>query len=327
MKNNTFMEIAQALKQGEVFLIFPHVVMDADALGSAGALALALRSLGKKADVIIEDDVPKYIKFLDENVCVHVDEIGEDYKCDVAICVDCNSKDRFPKRENIFNRANIKVCIDHHMTADVFYDYNYIDPQIGATAELIYELIKALEVEMTEDIAKRIFAGITSDTGNFQYSNTTKSAHITVAELYDICDSFNDVSNALYENVSFAQLKLQSKILDSVKIFADGQGIIAYIYQKDLEECGADMDETGGIITRMRKVEGVEVAVLLKEKDDGTIKVSLRAKTYMDVANVCQKFGGGGHIKAAGFTTDKPMNEIYNIIIKEIESAIDEANK
>ena len=321
MNNNTFEEIANVIDKGEVFLIFPHISVDGDSLGSSTALCLALRKIGKKAHIVLEDKIAQNLKFLDDGLTISYDDVNFDF--DISICVDCSEKSRFPKRVELFDKAKTTICIDHHKTAESFCDYSYIDPDSAATAELIYLLIKTMGIQVDEAIAKRIFAGITTDTGNFQYSNTTKKTHKIVSELYDICDGFNDVSIAIYENDSFERLALQSEILSSAELFANGKAIVAKVTQEMLEKCNANMDDSEGTVGRLRAIAGVEIAVIAKENKDGTIKVSMRAKTYGDVASICVKFGGGGHVKAAGFTSKEPINKVIEIIKKEVENSFE----
>ncbi len=319
--NNTFEEIAKVIENGEVFLIFPHIVVDGDALGSSTALCEALRLKGKKAYVVLEDEIGTNLKFLDDGYCINFEDADFDH--DISICVDCSEKSRFPKRVDLFDKAKTTICIDHHKTAEPFCQYYYVDPNSAATAELIYLLIKAMGVSLTEKIAKRIYTGITTDTGNFQYSNTTKRTHQIVSELYDVCDSFNDISVEIYENDSFEKLALQSEILGNAELFADGRAIVAYVTQDMLKKCGATMEDSEGTVSRLRSIRGVEIAVLLKEKEDNQIKASMRAKTYGDVASICVKYGGGGHIKAAGFTSDEPLEKVIENIKKDVEQSFE----
>lgn len=320
MKNSTFESISKAVNKGEVFYIFPHIVMDGDALGSATALCRGLRQLGKKAYIVKEDGIAKNISFLAKDFCIDVEDAKPIH--DVSICVDCSEKSRFPKRAGLFDKGQVSICIDHHKTAEYFCDYNYIDADAAATAELVYKLLLAMGVTITEEIAKSIFTGITTDTGNFQYSNTTGESHKIVAALYDICDDFNDVSIQLYENDSFERLELQSKILGTAKRFIDDKLIIANVTQDMLRQCNAVMDDSEGSVSKLRAIEGVEIAVLLRENADGTVKASMRAKTTTDVATICQKFGGGGHVKAAGFTVTMSLDEITELIKKEVEKSL-----
>lgn len=325
MKNNTFDEIAKVFKNGELFYIFPHIVMDGDALGSGSALCHTLRKIGKKAYIVIEDSIAKNIRFLDREFCIDYKELADRYEKEkyIGICVDCSEVSRFPKRKDIFLNADTTVCIDHHKTANVFCDFNYIDANAGATAELIFGIIKTMGVELDKVTADSIFAGITTDTGNFQYSNTTKNTHKIACELYEIKDNFNDVSIKLYENESFNKLSLQSDIFASAELFADNRAIVALVTQKMLNDNNAQMDDSEGSVSKLRGIENIEVAILIRENEDGTAKASLRAKNEVDVAKICQKFGGGGHTKAAGFTMEGSPEYVKNIIIEEVSKSFE----
>ena len=323
MKNNTFREIADVLTAGEIILIFPHIVMDGDAIGSGGALCQALRDMGKTAYVITEDELAANLKFIDEGYTLDyqqaTDLIDKEY---ISVCVDCSETKRFPKREEIFNGGKVKVCIDHHKTAAPICDYNYVDPDAAATCELIYVLLKEMGVKFTPTIADCIYTGIATDTGNFQYSNTTKKTHEIVASLYDIKDGFNDVSLEIYENESFEKLALQGEILQTATSFADGKGLIAWVTQKMLKDCNATMNDSEGTVSKLRSIGNVEVAVLLRENSDGTVKASLRSKKYFDVAELCQEYGGGGHTRAAGFTVDGTVLQVKDEIIEKVSKKI-----
>ena len=324
MRNDSFENIAKVLKKGKSCLIFTHIVMDGDAIGSAAALCLAMRNEGIDAYVVTEDELAKNLSFLGKDLCIDVAEAEKMFSDghDISVCVDCSEESRFPKRAALFNNGAVKVCIDHHKTADAICDYNYVDPEAGATAQLIYKLIKAMGTEIDKDMAVRIYAGIATDTGNFQYSNTTKETHQIVSELYDICDSFHEVSVEIYENEPFAKLKLQSEIFDGAELFAGGKAVIASVTQDMLKRCGAVMDDSEGTVSRLRALENVEVAALLRENEDGSIKASLRAKTYADVSELCASHGGGGHAKAAGFTEYGNPEKIRETLKKEIEEKI-----
>ena len=159
MRNDSFENIAKVLKKGKSCLIFTHIVMDGDAIGSAAALCLAMRKEGIDAYVVTEDELAKNLSFLGKNLCIDVAEAEKMFSDghDISVCVDCSEESRFPKRAALFNNGAVKVCIDHHKTADAICDYNYVDPEAGATAQLIYKLIKAMgtEIDKRENLRKR----------------------------------------------------------------------------------------------------------------------------------------------------------------------------
>lgn len=337
MENNSFDEIAKKLMESESVLIYPHVNMDGDALGSAAAVCHGLRSLGKQCYVLIEDEIPRNLTFLDKGYCT------ADQNCilqpDVSFCLDCGDVSRFLKRKDKFAQGKVTICIDHHRTTHPFCDFNYIDPEAAATGELIYQLLLALGTPCDQETANALFAAISTDTGNFQYSNTTKESHRIVADLYDWGLMANQVSREIYDNVRLQRLMLHTRALQTLELLAGGQAAVAWVDGRMLLETGAGMDESEGIVDQLRSIEGVEIAVFVKSdwpmddfakaQDDNVpwkdlpnkTKVSLRAKSWGDVAVIAEKLGGGGHSKAAGCTLNMPLSEALPLIKKEVEDA------
>ena len=320
MKNNTFKEIAEVLLGAGKVLIYPHINPDGDAIGSAAAICRTLRNLGKTAYILIEDEVPDNLKFLDKGYTTFDHKITEDV--DVSLCVDCGDFSRLPAREEKFREGKVTVCIDHHGTTENFCDYNYVDPQAAATGELIYALIKEMGIVPDVETGEAIFAAITTDTGNFQYSNTTRNCHLIMAELFDIGVDTNKVSVEIYENERPEKLMITARAFSTIEIIGGGRGAVAHLTLKEMEETGARPFETDRIIENIRSISGVEYAAFIKEKEPGVIRVSLRAKRRGDVAKIAADLGGGGHVKAAGCTLYMPLDQAVNLIKEKMEEAI-----
>jgi phosphoesterase RecJ-like protein len=310
-QNNTFREIGDLLKAAETILIYPHVNMDGDALGSAAALCRTLRDLGKTSYILIEDDIPRNLLFLDRGYCTHDQNIIEDV--DISLCLDCGDLSRFLKRKEKFLKGKTSICIDHHRTTVPFCDCNYVDPEAAATGQLIYYLLKEMGTVIDGEIANAVFAAITTDTGNFQYSNTTRECHDIVAELYDFGVDVRRVSQEIYESVRQERILLHGTALSMMERFAEGKAAMTVVTQDMLKKTGAGMDETEGIVDQMRSIEGVEIAILVKE-DTEKLKLSLRAKSWGNVAAIAGEFGGGGHTKAAGCSLKMPLDEALPLI-------------
>ena len=321
MKNNTFFEIAGVLSASERILIFPHVNMDGDALGSAAALCRGLRSMGKECYVLIEDDIPSNLRFLDKGYCTEDESVIA--HADVSVCVDCGDTGRFEKRKKKFAEAPVSVCIDHHATTEFFCEFNYVDSGAAATGELIFHLLKAMKIEIDRDMAEALYAAITTDTGNFQYSNTTSQTHLIAAELCALGISPGDISIEIYENARIEKLLLEAAALRTMTTLSGGKGVIAYVTQDMLKETGARSDETEGIVQKLRSIAGVEVAALMKETDDGRIKVSMRSKKYVDVAEIAAEFSGGGHVRAAGCTFYCGLTEAFDKLKEKITDSLE----
>lgn len=319
MKNNTFDEIISVIEKSRKIAIFPHILMDGDAMGSAVALCHAFRNAGKDAAVIVEDKIPDYLAFLGEDYCTYDQDAY--MESDIALCIDCGELKRFPKRADTFMSGKIKICIDHHPTSPGIGDFNYIDGGAAAAGELVYELLKTWGIPFDSTISNAIFAAITTDTGNFQYSNTSKKSHEIVMDLYDNGLDAYATSVALYENESFAKISLMSRVLSEADVFAGGKAIIGSVSRELLGETGARMEDTEGIVGTMRSIKGIDIAVLLKEKDEDHIKVSLRAKEG-NVAVIAESMGGGGHERAAGCTVHSDMESVREDIIKAVEESL-----
>ena len=320
--NDTLKEIGQHFMNAEIILLFPHENADGDALGSCTALCKALRMKGKDAYVLIEGDMAEFLKFLDKGYCSRDLDVIKDP--DICACIDCGDVDRFKERKDKFFSGKTKICIDHHVTSDPEVDYRYIDGGAAATGEIIFKLFKAMDIEMDQEMAEALFAAITTDTGNFQYSNTTKESHLITGELYDAGIDANKVSVEIYETVRPERTKLQALVLSRMEIFADGEGAIACVTQDMLKETGTTMDETEGIASTLRSVKGVQIAAFLKEKETGEIKVSLRAKRKGDVSKIGAAHGGGGHVKAAGCSLYCSLEEAVETIKKEVTESLKE---
>lgn len=319
-QNNSMKEIGEQLLAANSVLLFPHINMDGDALGACVALCKALQNAGKHAAILVEEEVPEYVRFLDQGYCImDPDVIGEP---DICMCVDCSETKRFPGRTDAFFKGKVTICVDHHVTSEPFADYNYIDGGAAATCELVYQLIKTMELEITKEIAEAIYTGISTDTGNFQYSNTTKETHLIAAELMDVGIDHNKINVHLYQNTRLEKISIIIKALENMLIFADGKAAMAYASLQMLEDVGASLEDTEGIIDILRDIMGVEIAAFLKEKEPNQIKVSMRAKTDGNVAEIASKFGGGGHIKAAGCTFHTDLETACNQIKEAVEESL-----
>lgn len=320
--NDTIRSIATIMGDLDNILIFPHVNMDGDALGSASALCLALRSLGKKAYVMINEPVPKNLDFLECGCCTTDDSVLDDVQ--LSLQLDCNGIRRIPGREKAWERGRLKGCIDHHATTskDIRYDFTRIEPKSAATGEIIYRLIKDLGAEITLDIANCIFAAITTDTGNFQHTNTTSRSHEIVGHLYKV-EGFNSkvISALIYDRRSKEALQLESSVLGDLDFYADGKLAVGRVTQKLLAKYGCTMDEAEGIIQRIMSIDGVEAGCLFKETENN-VRASLRGRTYANMERAAARFGGGGHVLAAGCSFELPLEEAEKLLIPELIQAV-----
>lgn len=327
MTNNTYLEIADNLLKSEKILIFPHENMDGDCLGSAAALCQMMRNSGKEAYVVADGKTPRNLDFLESGTLTSNKDVFNEY--DLAVLVDCGSRSRIGDRAAVFDRGRVKAVIDHHGVSeqDTAFDFGVIEPSSAATAELVYLIAKEMGVEITLPIARCVFAAINTDTGSFQHSNTTARTHVIVSELYDI-DGFdgNEITQLLYNRQSLGSIQLEGRVISGMKVCAGGKLAIGAVTRQLLDETDTDMSESEGIVQKLMSIDGVEIGCILKETDANTVRVSLRAKSYANVARVAQSYGGGGHVRAAGFIFEGTVDEAVVDVSRALEAELDRAN-
>jgi phosphoesterase RecJ-like protein len=271
---------------------------------------------------MVNEPVPKNLDFLECGCTTEDDSVLSDVQ--LSLMLDCNGMNRIPGREAAWNRGRLKGCIDHHSTPPrgIRYDFKRVEPRSAATGEIVYRLIRELGAEITLDIANCIFAAITTDTGNFQHTNTTSRSHEIVGHLYKV-EGFNSkvISALIYDRKSKGAMRMESIVLTNLDFYADGRVAVGKITQELLRECGCTMDESEGIVQRIMSIDGVECGCLLKETETN-IRTSLRGRNYANVEKVAAHFGGGGHFLASGCTFEKPLEEAEKKLIPLLIEAV-----
>ena len=327
MTNNIYKEIALKLHNYSKILIFPHVNMDGDCLGSSAALCHVLRGFGKEAYVLADDVTPHNLDFLESGVVTRDYDVFDEY--DLAVLVDCGSRSRIGERASVFDRARERAVIDHHgvMENDAEFNFGIIESSSAATAEIVYLIASEMGAEFTLPIAECIFAAINTDTGSFQHSNTTARTHKIVSEIYGIPGfDGNRIVQLIYNRKSLGAIQLEGRVVSEMEACCGGKVVLSAVTQAHLAETGTLMNESDGILHKLMSIDGVEIGCILKEIDDMTARVSLRAKSYANVARVAQKYGGGGHMRAAGLTFEGTIGEAKAEIAKALEAELVRSN-
>ena len=315
INNASLGEIGRMMLEADTILLFPHVSPDGDALGSCAALCRALRGEGRTAWILLDEPVPEYLSFMDTEYCTEdMDVVNSP---DICVCVDCSEESRFADRAGKFNEGKTKICLDHHATSGSFGDYYYIDGEEAATAQIIFKLLKETGLPVSPDVAESIYVGISTDTGSFQHSNTTADTHRITAELFELGIDHTKLVVNLYQSSSYSRLKMESEIMGKMELLSDGRAAMSYVTQEMLDENEALLEDGEGVVDILRNIRGVELAAFLKEKN-GEIKVSMRAKSYGNVDSIAVKYGGGGHVKAAGCTLSMSMDEARDLMRREL---------
>jgi bifunctional oligoribonuclease and PAP phosphatase NrnA len=316
-------QLVAELRLGEKFLLTTHENPDGDALGSLVAMHEILDLMGKDNVMFMSE---KEFPLPYEYRTLPLDDVRRvlppDAEERTIVFLDCGNIDRMPVSFLARDDAHI-VNIDHHHDNTRFGTANLVVGSASSTAEIIYGLAEDLEVELTREIAEALYVALVTDTGKFQYQNTTPASHRMAAELIENGVDVHAEFRRLYENVPFAKLQLLARVLTNVERFDDGRLTVSFIKRSDYEETGADENYSEGTVDHIRAVEGTVVAALireqLKEGREGVSKVSLRAATDdVDVSVIARKEGGGGHRQAAGFSTEKRGSELIDFIRAEI---------
>lgn len=320
--NTTLKEIADILAKADSVLLFPHENADGDAIGSCVGLCLALKSLGKDAWVLTGEPLAEYISFMEYGCCTT--DAGCIENPEVCICIDCSENSRIPGRLDKYRSGEKCLCIDHHMNREGYGQLYYIDEEEAATAGIIYKLMQEFEgLELTKEMGNAIYAGISTDTGNFRYSNTTAETLRIAADLMELGIDHNMIIVNAFQNKDRREIAVQTKAYENMVFLAGGKGVVSYITQDMLRQCNAEYEHVETAIDCLRDIEGVEIAAILKEKEAGLIKGSLRAKSSGSVVGIARAFNGGGHEKAAGCSfrcsMEEALQQLKEAVLQECE--------
>ena len=313
--------IAEAIRKHDRFLVTTHENPDGDALGSLLAMTFALRELGKDAAMYLfgEVPIPKEYEFMEFAELIRGP--NPDVTDRVVVAVDAANERRIGPQKDLLEKAPFVIDIDHHHDNTRFGDVNLIVGSASSTGEILRDLFHELGVELTPEIAEALYIAVVTDTGRFQYANTSAKALRLAADLVEAGADVHRVFQGVYENVAFAKLKLVARALDNAKVFDGGRVIVSHLERSDFDNAGAEEPYSEGIIDYLRAVEGAEIAALIREpptQNGPKRRVSLRTTTEgIDVSQIARKSGGGGHKQAAGFSSEASVDEITDFIRRE----------
>jgi bifunctional oligoribonuclease and PAP phosphatase NrnA len=321
--------VADAIRANDRFLVVTHENPDGDALGSMLAMALALRALRKDVVMYLSGNAPTpaEYRFLDLGDVRR--ELPDDLEERVLLAVDCANDRRIGEENTGVDRAKLVVNVDHHHDNSEFGDVNLIVAEASSTSEIVRDILRELDVALTPEIAAALYVGLVTDTGRFQYTNTTPKALRLAAELVEAGADVHGIFRHVYETVQFSKLKLLARALERAQLFEGGRLVVSYLLKDDFGDVGAEEPYSEGIIDSLRAVEGSEMVALIREppRNEGPARrISLRSShDEVDVSAVARKMGGGGHRQAAGFSSDKPIGEIVEFLRREFALIADGA--
>jgi phosphoesterase RecJ-like protein len=317
--------VVAVLRGHERFLVTAHENPDGDALGSLLGLHLALRQLGKDSTMFMAGEAPlpgeyRFLAFAELRRAVP-DDAGER----VLVAVDCANESRLGPDPEVLQRARLTVNIDHHHDNSRFGDVNLVVPEASSTSEVLVDVLRRLGVRLTAEIAEPLYTALVTDTGRFQYANTTPKALRLAADLVEAGADVHKVFQGVYESVQFAKLKLLARALERAQVYEGGRLVVSHLRRDDFGEVGAAEPYSEGIIDYLRAVEGADMAALIREPPRGgspARRVSLRSSVdELDVSAIAHAGGGGGHRQAAGFASDDSVEEITAFLVTEFRAA------
>jgi phosphoesterase RecJ-like protein len=319
-------QVAAELRSRERFLLTAHEGPDGDALGSLLGMHHLLTDLGKDSVMFMaakEFPLPIEYRFLPLEEVFH--EPPADMADRTVIFLDCGNIDRMPV-EFLSSGDNFRINVDHHHDNTLFGDLNLVDTAASCTAEIVYGLAILLGVEITPEIASALYVGLITDTGKFMYENTDARTHRIAAELIDAGVQVDETYRRLYEHVPIEKLRLVSRALEGIRRFCDERLVVAYVTAADYEASGAGEEMTEGIIDHLRSIEGSKVAALIRDQGDrgrAARKVSLRSSGgEIDVSAIAREHGGGGHKRAAGFSTDLELDVLVGLLCDAVDTQL-----
>ena len=325
-------EIVEEVKIAKSIILTAHVNPDGDALGSILAFYFMINeycqknNIEKDVKIIIDDKLPKYMRHFEDTKLIwnyekFCDEFNKDApnskKFDLFISLDCANEERYGKSVEIKKLSKKSINIDHHVSNTEHADFNYVE-DVCSTSELLYQFLEIFDIGLTKKIAEYMYLGIINDTGNFRHDNVTEHTFLVCSKLIGAGVNNHKIANIIFE-VSEKKVELIGEVYKNKKINEKYKFASYYLTQEKMKELGIEKDDTDGTAEMLLRIEGMEISLFVRENIDGSLKGSFRANDKYDVNKIASIFGGGGHIKAAGFKTYLSFEEILEKTYKELE--------
>lgn len=320
-------ELKHILINSQHIRIVSHRNPDGDAIGSMIAFTAICNFFHVHYELYIVDPIPKNLVFLTEGLIFnvfnpkHFDELQNE-QTDMIVFLDCGQINRAGEIAEYTLPHQIIINIDHHMSNPNFGNFNYVE-DISSTCELLYHIIRKLEIPISLPIANALYVGLVTDTGMFQFDKVSSTTHLMVAYLLDIGVKQDQIHSLVYQNNPIEWIELLKKGLQNIELYCNNTVALVTFSLEDLESTDPSFDDTHILFPILLATDSVQICVILKEKKDGTISASLRSKNGTDVAKITQAFGGGGHVHAAGCRTSQySLQEFKTHIYHEIKKNI-----
>ncbi len=297
------------------FTILPHINPDGDAFGSGSALFLVLKALGKRVQFVVKEPIPFVYRTMPLAPYITRPEEAEAFEN--IICIDISDPSRL-ECPSLLQPGNRVVVIDHHISNQGFGDIQWIEPKAAATAEIVYQIAERMNIPLTGDLATCLMLALSTDTGHFGFRNTTPRTLQMASQLLENGASIADICYDVYHRKTYGKTKLLGRAIESLEVFCGGKAAMVTITNQDLLECGCEQSDCEGLIDVAREIDGVEISLMLREKEEG-IKGSLRSRNEINVADLAAQYGGGGHRAASGFTLKMTLQQAVNEVKQMLE--------
>lgn len=316
-------DIHNAIKRYHHFLITTHVRADGDGIGSEVALYCALRDKGKSVCIANDSPVPQIFKFIVPNTGTYIYPELPKEPPEVIFTLDCPTLDRIGKIKEIIPKDAIIINIDHHISNEYFGNFNWVLADMCATGEIILSLLKEMNINITPDVATALYVAIVTDTGRFTHANTTPEALRAAAFLIERGARHTEISKYVYNTNPYNLIQLHAQVLNTINLYLGNRIATVWLTREMLEKTNVNAIDTQEFADIPVSIDGVSIGVLFREmKEPNWVKVSLRSRNGFDVNTIAKKFGGGGHKYAAGCEIQGNIEQVQQLILKEIEKAL-----
>lgn len=313
--------VIEKLKNAKSVAILTHIVEDGDCIGSALALKKVLEGMGKAAIVYVSAKVEERLDFLGNDYIIYSPERLSEH--DLCVCVDCADVKRLGERAEILEKIPATVNIDHHYTNTMYADVNYVEGDASSTGEVIYKFIKEMGVEPDSQIAAYLYAAICSDTGSFKFSNTSPQTMRIAADLLEYDIKHDEIARRLFDTFTLDEIHLKAELMAGVESYCDGKVSLVAFEEELIAKYGIAEENIPSVVDIPRSVEGTEIAVALK-RINGEVRANLRSNSDVNVAEIAAQFGGGGHVKAAGFRVkNAEIDDVRKRVIEFAKKALE----
>lgn len=311
-KNISYKDAAEFFRTHDNYYILIHQNPDGDAVGSGFGLCFALRLLGKKANVMCSDPIPEKYSYILK------DYEPQKFNHKTTVSTDLPDVKLLGKGLSGYSDF-IELAVDHHKSNTGFADLTVQDPAASSACEVLYEILSEGEIPISKETALCIYTGIATDTGCFKYECTTPRCHIIAAKLIEqYMLPIGRINRILFDIKSTEKMKFEQKVISEMQVLLDGKCAVITINHSDMEKCGVTEQDTEGVASLPMQVQGIEVGVTLREKEENRYKVSMRSAEIVDCSEICRRFGGGGHTRAAGCIIEGDADQVRMKILAAV---------